>query len=256
MEQEQSTSPSRSLDRVGQVLEYLTQSGTGYTLTELQDYTAIPRSSLYTLLGSLIDQEMVKRESGGKFIAGRALIRWGARLIQRLDLRDVARPWMARLAQQTGFVVNLAELDADHKDIVFVAKEQSQRFPTTSEVGTHLLLHSTASGKVFLANATMEWRGRYLSGPLVARTPATRTDPVLLTEELEQIRKQGWSEDHEENEIGVCAIAAPIRNYTGRVAATLSVAWPSEYIEEYRHSIIETTMSTARLISRELGAEG
>lgn len=257
LSRETNTSPSRSLDRVGQVLEQITRSREGCTLAELQTQTAIPRSSLYTLVGSLVAQDMVRREAGGRFVAGPALVRWGARVIQWLDLRDVARPWMVTLAKNTGFVVNLAEIDDDRRGIIFLAKEQCGEFHTTAQVGSRMPMHSTALGKILLAHAPMEWRGRYLAEvPLVARTAATITKPRVLAEELERVREQGWSEDHQENEVGVCAIAAPIRNYTGHVVAALSVALPDQGFEQWRPAVISQTVEAARAISRELGAEG
>ena len=257
MVQQQTVGASRSLDRVGQVLEYITQSRAGCTLAELQNHTAIPRSSLHALVGSLVGQDMLKREPSGRLVAGPSLVRWGARLIQRLDLRDVARPWMKILAHQTDFVVNLAEIDEERQDIVCLAKEQSGSFHTSVQVGNHLSLHSTALGKVLLAYAPMDWRGRYLSDdPFPARTMATVTQASLLTEELDRIRHRAWSEDHQENEEGVCAVGAPIRNYTGLVIAAISVALPNQFFEPCRLKIIDATVKTAHSISRELGAEG
>ncbi len=250
------TGSSRSLDRIHDVVELVTMARDGVTLAEIMRDTAIPRSTLYVMLQSLVDQGIVKRRAGGLYTAGPALVRWGARAISALDLVSVARPWMTRLAQQTGYVVNLARMDDDRRRIVFVAKEEAGLFRTTAQVGSKAPLYSTALGKVLLAYAPMEWRGTYLvDTPLAARTPYTLTQPEQLAEALYRVRERGWAEDHQENELGVCAVAAPVRDYTGHVVAALSVAIPDTEFESVRVAVIDETRLTAARISHELGAE-
>ncbi len=246
--------PAHSLGRVSQVLEELTRTSNGKTLGELLVDTRIPRSSLYMLLGSLVQENMLRKTESAHYVAGPALVRWGGRLIARQDVRDVSMGFMKDLAQSTGFVVNLARVDMAVGEIVYMAKEQMGLFHTTVVVGSRMPIYSTALGKVLLAYAPMDGRGHYLAGvPLERRTPATITDVHLFSKELDVVRIRGVAFDHEENEQGVCAIAAPIWDYREEVIAALSVAMPTTVTSVQRADVETRTVKAAQDISNELG---
>ncbi|MCL4352800.1 MAG: IclR family transcriptional regulator [Firmicutes bacterium] len=239
---------------MSQVLEELTRTPHGKTLGELQVHTRIPRSSLYMLLGALVQVNMIRKTESAHYVAGPALVRWGGRLIARQDVRNVSIGFMEDLARKTGFVVNLARLDISSGEIVFMAKEQEGVFHTTVVVGSRMPIYSTALGKVLLAYAPMDARGRYLTSVcLEPRTSATVTDVGQLSEELDRVRIQGLAHDREENEQGVCAVAAPIRDYRGEVISALSVAMPTTITMAELRMVELDTMSTVQAISNELG---
>jgi DNA-binding IclR family transcriptional regulator len=248
--------PSRSLDRVGEVLDRITARPGGLSLADLHAATQIPRSSLYILLGSLAAQSIVQRDAAGTYRPGPALVRWAGRILRRLDMQQAALPVMTALAQATGFVANLGRLDAERGEVVFLAKVEAGPFSTTARVGSRMPLHSTALGKVLLAFAPLEVRGRYLAtGPLSARTSATITDPERLSAHLDMVRATELAEDREENEPGVAAVAGPVRDWTGHVVAALSVAMPAETDAALRRDVGEQVRRAARRISEELGWE-
>jgi IclR family acetate operon transcriptional repressor len=62
---------------------------------------------------------------------------------------------------------------------------------------------------------------------LPSYTTTTITDPTEFMAELAEIRRNGFSLDREEHEIGICCIAAPVFNNTGEVVAAISVSGPS-----------------------------
>jgi DNA-binding IclR family transcriptional regulator len=62
-----------------------------------------------------------------------------------------------------------------------------------------------------------------LSEPLEPLTPFTITDPERYADELQKIRTEGMAYDLQEQRVGVCALAVPVRDFTGEVRASLSV---------------------------------
>ena len=96
-----------------------------------------------------------------------------------------------------------------------------------SYVGKRAPLHCTALGKVLLAHLSTEGRKKTLGGKVLRRlTENTITDEEELEKELGKVRKQGFALDREENEKDVRCIAAPIRNYQGKVIAAISISSP------------------------------
>ena len=63
-------------------------------------------------------------------------------------------------------------------------------------------------------------------------TPRTITDPGELAAQLDEVRRQGVAFDIEERDMGTCAVAAPVRDQTGKVIATLAVVVPTGRFDE------------------------
>ncbi|MEM3566858.1 MAG: IclR family transcriptional regulator C-terminal domain-containing protein, partial [Candidatus Bathyarchaeia archaeon] len=95
-----------------------------------------------------------------------------------------------------------------------------------SAIGRRVPPHCTALGKVLLAQNQEAMEELLAKGPLPALTPNTITNPELLRRELEQVRKQGYAIDWEEFHEGNICVAAPVRNYRGKVVAAISISLP------------------------------
>ena len=88
-------------------------------------------------------------------------------------------------------------------------------------------------------------------------TRLTITNPDALRRDLATIRAQGYSVTFGESHDGVHGVAAPIRDHTGRVVASVSVLAPAVRIPRSRiPELIEKVTETARRISRDLGYAG
>ena len=100
-------------------------------------------------------------------------------------------------------------------------------------------------------------RQRVLARPLEAFTPRTLTDPAQLGRQLDEIRAAGYSTIQDELEDGLNAVAAPVRQLNGDVAAALSVSGPSFRIRSVDLARLgRLTIDAAGAISRRLGYSG
>jgi IclR family transcriptional regulator, acetate operon repressor len=93
-----------------------------------------------------------------------------------------------------------------------------------------------------------------LSGPLATYTEHTVTDPDALRTELRAIRTRGFAQALEELEVGLNAVAAPVRQADGRVIAALGVSGPvfrMHAVDIPRLGVL--TAEAARAVSRQLG---
>jgi IclR family acetate operon transcriptional repressor len=120
-----------------------------------------------------------------------------------------------------------------------------------------MLPHCISSGKALLAYLPQQRLERILTKALPRFTEKTITDPILLQEELERVRQQGYAVAQEELEVGLSAVAAPIRNHEGEVVAAVSVSGPSFRLSSEKMSeLAELTRRTANEISHQLGYVG
>src|SRR5918997_710789 len=130
------------------------------------------------------------------------------------------------LAADLEETVNIAILDSDRAVNVSQARGPAA-LSTHNWVGQGTPLHATSSGKVLLAHATDAVRKGVLSRDLPRYTAGTITDPEVLQQHLDLIIEQGWGATAEEYEVGLNAVAAPVRGADGDVVAALSVSGPS-----------------------------
>jgi DNA-binding IclR family transcriptional regulator len=125
---------------------------------------------------------------------------------------------------------------------------------THNWVGQGTPLHATSSGKVLLAHAPDAVRKDVLSRDLQRFTPATITDPEVLQQHLDRIVEEGWAFTVEEYEVGLSAVAAPVRGADGDVIAALSVSGPSFRMDSVEFPrLARRVLTGADELSRRLG---
>ena len=99
-----------------------------------------------------------------------------------------------------------------------------------------------------------EERDVFLSGTLLPCTENSIVDKHILEQELDRVREQNYATAHEEYEEGLSAIAAPVRDHTGWVVATVSISGPSYRMgSDQIGKFVEPLKETAHNISTQLG---
>jgi IclR family acetate operon transcriptional repressor len=229
----------QAVDRALDVLEALAAAGTPVGVSALAQTTGLPVGTIHRLLRTLAARGFVRQETNREYALGPALFRLG-----RASTRSItapARPYLARLVELSGETANLAVLEGDH--VVYVAQVPSQhRLRMFAEVGRHVLPHSTAVGKVLLADRPADVAaGVVRRTGLPARTPNTITDPAGFAAELDRVRIRGWAVDDEEEETGVRCFAVPVRD-AGTVIAAMSVSGPAARFDTVEIGKLVTAM--------------
>src|SRR6202521_3955342 len=200
----------RSVDRAVAILDLLAQDG-WQTGAEVARGLHVHRSTALRLLGTLERHALVERDPHtAKYRLGRRLPQLASVVTGEFDLRYLARPVCERLAGSLGETVTLDVLDAD--EIVPIEQATgSTSVVSINWLGTRSPVPCTASGKVILAFAANEVRARLLERPLERRSPRTIIDRAELEAQLAQVRDLGYARTFEELEVGLNAIAAPVR---------------------------------------------
>ena len=115
-------------------------------------------------------------------------------------------------------------------------------------VGQHIPLHATSNGKVLLSGLDISALDRLLP-TLQSFTDRTIVRKSELRAELDRVRDQGYAVAIDELEIGLAAVAAPIRNAGGEVIASISVSGPTfrlaERIEEIAARLVESALEVS-----------
>jgi IclR family acetate operon transcriptional repressor len=167
------------------------------------------------------------------------------------DLAALAEPAMRRLASESGETVNLMVRTAGGAEAI-AQVDGRHVLGVSNWIGREVPDHCSAAGKVFLAFGA----STLPAGQLERRTPHTITDRPLLERDLEAVRRQGYATIVDELELGLAAVAAPVRDADGVVAA-LSVAGPTARLGDARLGLLgRVAIEQAHMVSIQLGYQG
>ncbi|TMF38549.1 MAG: IclR family transcriptional regulator [Chloroflexi bacterium] len=246
----------RSVERAVAILDLLAQGG-WRTGADVARELHVHRSTALRLLGTLERHALVERDQRtARYRLGRRLPQLASVVTGEFDLRYVARPVCERLAAATGETATLDVLTGD----VIVPIEQATASTSVVSVnwlGRRTPVHSTASGKAILAFGPEAVRERLLALPLQRLTPDTVTDRDQLERQLEEARQMGVAHTHEELELGLDAVAAPVFGPDGEVVAALDLSGPSHRLRSGNPTELDRlTRDGAADLSRRLGYRG
>jgi DNA-binding IclR family transcriptional regulator len=242
-------SPVQSVDRAVTVLEILAREGEA-GVTEIASELGVHKSTAFRLVAALENRGLVAQHMDrGKYRLGVGILRLAGATTARLDLVQESRPICERLAREVGETINVAVL-ADGFALYLDQIAGPSALQTRNWVGQRLALHATSNGKVLLAYLP----DARLVEPLERYTKVTVVDPAVLERQLDDVRRCGYATTVDELEIGLTAVAAPVRNLDGRVIAAVSASGPSFRLE--RAQLTKTTeavCAAAEEISRRMG---
>lgn len=242
----------RSVQKAIDVLLAVADHDRPVTLTEIAAKAGIPVATASRLLSTLTESSLLKRD-GKSYSLGIRAFEIGKKAEEGLDLIDVSKPHLRSLADRTGENANLAVLDGT--DVVYLACEECSRMMRAFTVqGARVSAYATGVGKVLLSGLSdAAVAERYKGASFERFTGRTVTTVEDLLAEVSQARKQGYAVDEGEREEGVLCFAAPVRNYTGKVIAAVSVSGPATRLGRLRPQGRYMTQESAASISAELG---
>jgi IclR family transcriptional regulator, acetate operon repressor len=246
--------PVQSVARAIRILELVAEHPGQLGVTELGRRLGVHKATASRLVSTLTGGALVERDrSTDKYRPGFGLVRLATTALADLDLVRQARPVLERLAEDTQETVNLAVLDG-HEVVNIDQVAGSHAVVNVNWVGKRTPLHCTSNGKILLAHLPGPERDRILAEPLVLRTPRTIGDPDVLRTQLLQARRQGYAHTVEELEVGLNAVAGPVRGPGGEVVAAVSVAGPAYRVTPVRiPELARTVVGAAAKISRRMG---
>jgi len=233
---ERSSSGVQSVERAIAILKSFSVDKPERGVGELSRELGLHKSTVSRLMTTLERGGLLTRSpETQRYRLGIDLIGLAAQVAGYMDVREVARPHLRRVADECQESVNLVVLDTPagsrERSAQVVNLEQfvppSRQVKNIGRVGRRMAPHCTAAGKVLLAHLAPEDRKQVLPARLESFTAHTITTRDDLLEELARVREQGYATVQEELEEGLNAVAAPIRDHTGSVVAAASIAGPA-----------------------------
>ena len=246
------TYPIKVLNKSLSILETLLQHNSPMSMTEISEKLGLYPSNIHRILDTLKHWGYVEQESNNqKYQLGLKLLELGMAKLHQIDLVKEAHPFLKELVNKCNETVHLGVLEEE--EVLYLAKEESsQIIRMCSYVGKRAPVHCTALGKVLLAYLPEGEKRKILGKRELPRlTEKTITDKEELEKELNKVKKQGFALDRGENEKDVQCIAAPIRNFQGKIIAAISISGPAYRVDiDKQNYLKEALIEMSKKISK------
>jgi DNA-binding IclR family transcriptional regulator len=214
--------PTLALDKSLSLLSLLVADAGASSVSALATEAGLPPATAHRIVATLERRGFITKIARGRYLAGPALLRLANAASLNGVMKAVAQPILANIAKQSRLVAHLGVFEGDM--VTYLVKAGRQNALFTRE-GMQLEAYCSAIGKMLLALLPDEQRERYLaSGPFVALTGNTITDPTALRAELEHVRLQDFACDQREIDDTLRCVAVPVRDANGAAVAALSLS--------------------------------
>lgn len=247
---------NRSLERALQILNAFNQDRQVLTCVQLAEILDLSRATVLRLCSTLVKYGYLKQEGElNRYSLGMRMFEQGSVVFYSLSIRKVASSHIEELLRQTRRTIFLAILDDD--ELVYIDKREdaTSLITFTSRVGTR---HSPCWGLCgpllmsYLPDSEIERLMR--KHPLKRYTNKSITDNEEFVAWLHRIRKEGTVVEADKYIDGITGVAAPIRDFTGKVVAGLGVAMMSSGADNKTiQRMLKAVSKSARAISHDLG---
>lgn len=242
-----------ALDRGLKLLQLFDRSQTQLSAPEISRRLGIPRSTVFRLIQTLESLGFLER-TDTIYRLGPAVLRLGFEYIASLEVTDLGRPILEKLRDDTGMPCQIAIRDGREIAIALRVSAPSA-FSSNIHVGTRMPAHATVLGRLFLADLTEDELARlFPEHTLPAHSPQTPRTLPDLARLLREDRQRGYAISEAFFEASISAIAAPIRDASGRVIAAISLTVLQPRIEpqDLRDRLVSQVLAAAGELSERL----
>lgn len=246
---------TQAVDRAAALIALVVRSPEPLTSSALADSAGLARSTTSRLLTALERARLLARDDDGAYVPGPLFAQYATRHDPSAALVRLATPTLQRLGDDTGETVNLG---VAHGDTVVQVAQVDARYVLGARdwVGVDVPPHCSALGKVMYAFGGLT----VPDGPLEQPTDKAIGSGAQLRRELARVRRDGFARARDELEVGLTAVAAPVRNRKGDVIAALGVSGPTARLatraDQTGRLVIEHADTLSRVLRRRMLEEG
>jgi IclR family transcriptional regulator, KDG regulon repressor len=240
----------KSVSRALHIIDIVSSEKDGLGVTEIAKQMDINKSSVYRILSTLVQYGYIEQDKETeRYKLGYKFLDISSKLLESIDLRREAKPYLRELEKETNEVIHLVVYDQG--EVIYIEKlEGTETLRMHSKVGKRAPMHCTGVGKAILAHLPLNVVLEIIERKgLPKHTDFTITDRDALLKELEKVKQKGYALDLEENEYGIRCIAVPIFDYSGNVVAAVSISGPTIRMTDER---IEKLQERIRYIGRQI----
>lgn len=241
-----------SVDNTLKILELLSHHS-ALSLAEITKLTDFDKSSIFRMLYTLTENQLIEKTEDGKYQLGIKLLYYASKVLAKQDIITVAKPYMKEMVAMENIPVHLGKL-TNNKIVTIHIEDEVVGPHVTGKAGMTASAHTTAMGRVCLSHLSHDELAKILDN-IKFKKYSERS--ILNVSELEaliqEVRVNGYGIDLDDRYPGFGAVAVPIFDYTGICVAALGVVATSQTIRQSKEEYVRVLWDTAEKISESLG---
>ncbi|MED3662025.1 IclR family transcriptional regulator [Ureibacillus sp. FSL K6-8385] len=244
----------QSVKNAMRILKLFNKRRQELSVTEISQFIGLPKSTVHRLLKELVREGFLLQNPGNaKYQLGYSILGLGGIVKFHIEEFGDARPLLRQFVKEFNLPVHICVLE-QHKVTYLMRETGTDSMNLITKTGRQNDIHCTAEGLVILAYKNQQIIDYVLSKPLKPYTPYTITDAETLRKELLKIRSRGFAILKDAYAEGYSSYAAPIRDYTGEIFASLAVISKNDRIPSLmEENLITAVQKTAKQISEIFG---
>ena len=215
-------------EKVLNLLGMVARAGKSTSLAELAATLDMPKATTHRLCSQLTELGFLARDVDERsYIVGARLRELAFDTFNHDSVHALRHAVLTQLVEEVGETCNFTTLDG--ASVLYLDRvEAPWPWRLMLESGTHVPLHCTASGKLFLGLMPPARRDNLIRQIALPRMTAnTIVSADELRQECERVARDGYAMDREEFIPGLLAVAVPVRDTQGQVRAAIALHGPS-----------------------------
>jgi DNA-binding IclR family transcriptional regulator len=225
------------------------------TVAQVARLMNINRASSHRFLSTLKEMGYADKDDGSRYYLTPKVIELGMKVLDRFEIRKIARPFLQELSAKFNETINLGYFN-DGAVLTIDKIDSTEILRMDAGIGGGEPAYCTSLGKAILAFLPERQLEEYLQATeLLPFTANTVISKDKLKEELMQIKENGYAIDDEELSVGLRCVGAPLFDYNGQARYAISLSGPSirmgsTKIEEMRREL----KKICQILSRKMGS--
>lgn len=247
---------ANAVERTFSILELVAESTNGLSNSDISRRLKVPKSSASYILRVMENRGYLIRADDGKYRLGLRLMSLSRGQIAHADVREVAKPVLEQFLRKSRMSeAHLAVLDSGRAVYVEKVEAENSFIKMDIWVGHRLPVHTTAIGKVLVANLTDAEIEKILTmRGMEKKTRKSITSRAKFLQEIVKVREYGVAIDNEENSVSVRCLAAPVYDANGAIVAALGTSSTILQLDETNlPRVIELVKEAAHKVSEKMG---
>lgn len=214
------------------MLDYVVSAEKPVSLGELSGLLKIERSSTHRLMATLIKYGYVVQDDDKMYLPGPAIMELASKISHRVQVHDIAKPYLNDLASQTGEACHLGVLGRGQV-VLTDCVSSNHALAVTSRVGQNEPIYCTALGKALVCEHEQEQLEEVLGNQKFKKYSSnTLTSFTKFEAQCKQISECLVAKDDEEFRVGIRCLASPIKDFTGKIVAAIGISGPKERLDD------------------------
>jgi len=258
--------PQRSRRRVQsievgfRVIRVLRMAEGPLPLREIASRAGMPPSKVHLYLVSFVREDMAFQDpKTGHYGLGKFAIQLGLAAIRQLDVVELASDVLTDLRDRTNCAIYLS-LWGDRGPCIVAKADGSLQGAFSVRLGYILPLTTTATGLVFLTYLPAAETEKAL-GAVTAferrRKTTRRSGRAEFEPLIAEVRRRGYASTVGMLHRNFAGVSAPVFDYSHRIAATITLLGPAEYMrDEKQEELSGLLLEATESVSLRLGASG